>query len=71
MKQYIDINGDSGVAYYENGADYIKVQFKDGSVYNYTYSSAGQTNIENMKKLAELGDGLNSYINKYARKLYA
>lgn len=71
MERYMDINGDSGIYGYEIGTDYIKVQFKDGSIYVYTYSSAGQSHVEMMKILAKSGDGLNSYINKHARKLYA
>lgn len=71
MKRYMDINGDSGVYGYEIGADYIKAQFKDGSIYTYTYLSAGRDKVEAMKVLAESGNGLNSFINKYARKLYA
>lgn len=71
MKRYKDINGDSGVYGYEAGTDYIKVQFKDGSIYTYTYLSAGRDKVETMKILAESGDGLNSFINRYARKLYA
>ena len=71
MERYKDIDGDSGVAGYEIGPDYIRVQFKDSSVYLYTYVSAGTTNIETMKKLAMAGDGLNAFINKNVRKRYA
>lgn len=67
----MDINGDSGVYGYEIGTDYIKVQFKDGSIYTYTYLSAGRDKVETMKILAKSGNGLNSFINRYARKLYA
>ena len=70
MEIYRDIGGDSGVAEYENGADYIRVKFKNGSVYLYTYSRPGQNHVEHMKILAETGDGLNSYVNKYVRKTY-
>lgn len=71
MEKYIDVNGDSGIYGYEIGIDYIKVQFKDNSIYVYTYSSAGKPHIETMKVLAKSGDGLNSYINKHVRKFYA
>jgi len=37
MERYRDINGDSGVLAYETGPDFIRVQFKDHSVYLYTY----------------------------------
>lgn len=71
MEPYKNLNGDSGVAGFENGSDYIRVQFKDGSVYLYTYASAGSSNIEEMKRLAVAGRGLNSFINKNVRKRYA
>jgi hypothetical protein len=71
MQIYQNINGDSGVAEYEIGIDSITVQFKDSSVYRYTYGSAGSANIEAMKGLAASGDGLNAYINRNVRKLYA
>ena len=70
MQRYSDIDRDSGVVAYEFGADFIRVQFSDGSIYLYTYRSAGSQKIEAMKSLADRGDGLNAYINRHARKLY-
>ncbi|PLY09981.1 MAG: hypothetical protein C0626_07265 [Arcobacter sp.] len=70
MTTYKDINGDSGVLRYKINNDKIIVEFKGGSQYLYTYASAGQTHIEKMKVLAQNGDGLNSYINKYVKKQY-
>jgi len=70
MERYRDIDGDSGVTGYEIGSDYIRVQFSDGSVYLYTYSSAGSSNIEQMKELAKAGNGLNAFINQNVRKSY-
>ena len=70
MERYRNIDGDSGVAAYEIGPDYIRVQFKDSSVYLYTYASAGSHNIDQMKKLAAAGDGLNAFINRNVRKSY-
>lgn len=71
MERYKNIDGDSGVVEYENGADYIRVKFSTGAVYLYTNGSAGSQNIETMKALAKSGNGLNKYINTNARKLYA
>jgi len=71
MERYRNIGGDSGVAGYENGPDYIRVQFSDGAVYLYTYASAGSNNIEEMKRLAAAGEGLNAFIIKNVRKRYA
>lgn len=71
MRSYIDVDNDSGVAAYELGDTYIIVKFKDGCSYEYTYSRAGASHVENMKKLASSGDGLNAYINKNVRKAYS
>lgn len=71
MERYQDIDGDSGVVGYETGPDFIRVQFKDASIYTYTYASARTQNIEQMKQLAAAGDGLNAFINKYVKKKYA
>lgn len=71
MQRYGNTDGDSGVQAYESGSDYIRVTFKDGSTYTYTYGSAGAEHIEQMKRLAARGDGLNSYIMKNVKKAYA
>ncbi len=70
MERYLNLGGNSGVEAYEIGEDYIRVQFADGSVYLYTYASAGREHIERMKELARRGQGLNGYINRYVRKAY-
>lgn len=71
MEPYSDLNGDSGVAAYEIGPDFIHVQFKkSGSTYSYTYASAGAHLVEQMKALAEAGDGLNAFIMRNARTAF-
>jgi len=75
MNVYLNRGGDSGVRGYEVGDDYIKVGFYDGSLYEYTYASAGSGNVEYMKRLAIEGEGLNAFINAtvkygYSRKLH-
>lgn len=70
MERYKNINGNSGIEKYEIGNNYIRVQFNDESIYLYTYASAGPSNIEQMKKLAIFGGGLNAFINKKVRKSY-
>ncbi|TWG89409.1 hypothetical protein L599_004400000020 [Luteimonas sp. J16] len=71
MPLYKDINGDSGVQSYEIGDGSIIVQFERGGSYLYTNASAGADHIAEMQRLAQIGDGLNAYINKYVRKNYA
>ena len=71
MTRYKNLGGKSGIVAYEYGDDYIRVEFKDGARYLYTYESADPDNIEEMKQLAENGQGLNSFINRIVRKRYA
>ena len=64
MKKYKNLSGKSGVVAYEPGTAFIKVKFIDGSVYTYTYKSAGQEITEKMKQLAKAGKGLSTYISQ-------
>ncbi len=59
MEKYQNLDGNSGITEYEIGSDSIKVLFHDNSLYLYNYSSTGRKNIEEMKKLAIYGKGLN------------
>jgi hypothetical protein len=70
MTKYSNSGQDSGISAYEIQGDGIIVQFSSGVKYLYTYMSAGVLNIEEMKKLALSGEGLNSYIMKNTRTLY-
>jgi hypothetical protein len=65
MIQYKNLSGISGVCAYEIGVDFIVVEFsKEHKRYKYTDGSAGSQVIEQMKKLAQYGQGLNTFINK-------
>ena len=71
MERFSNIGGDSGVSAYEIGYDYIKVKFSGISrTYTYSYRKAGSYHVENMKRLAQSGNGLNKYINKHVKCLY-
>ena len=70
MKRYKSLEADTGVTGYETDRDYIRVQFKDRSIYRYTYASTGARKIEEMKRLAEAGHGLTTFINQNVREAY-
>lgn len=70
MEKYKNLSRDSSVYAYEIGMNYIDVQFNDGSIYRYSYKSAGSSNVEQMKRYAQVGDGLGSFIQRKVRKLY-
>ena len=71
MKPYENRGGDSGVAAYETGPDFIRVQFNTGAIYLYTHASCGKHNFETMKALAVSGRGLNAFIRSVVREGYA
>ncbi|MCS6514799.1 hypothetical protein [Burkholderia thailandensis] len=71
MERYKNLGGDSNVVAYEIEQGAITVQFGDGSVYLYTTQSAGAANIAEMQRLANVGQGLNSFIGRVVRKGYA
>ena len=56
--------GDSGVTRYAIGPDYIVVEFKSHEAYRYDYSIPGRSHVEAMKRLAEAGKGLTTFINR-------
>jgi hypothetical protein len=75
MERYRNLSGDSGVDAYELGDDFIKVRFKPGVVYWYTSASIGARHLAVLKRLAQRGQGLGTYISQhpdvkggYARK---
>ena len=70
MVRYRNLGGDSGVSAYEIGNDFIKVQFSDGFIYLYSYRKPGSIHVEQMKILAQNGNGLNSYINEKVKYKY-
>lgn len=70
MQTYKNSLGNSNVEAYSIGTNYIDVRFQDGSIYRYSYQSTGMYKVEQMKKLAIRGYGLNSYIMNEAKKDY-
>lgn len=71
MQKYADIDRDSGVDSFEIYDASITVWFKGSNKpYTYSYQKAGKHHVENMKRLALSGDGLNEYINDHVKKLY-
>ncbi|ASV53416.1 hypothetical protein LJPFL01_0053 [Lelliottia jeotgali] len=71
MQHYANRHGDSGVQSFEIDANSIIVEFPQGWKYLYNSIKPGPHHVEEMKKLAIQGSGLNGYINKYVRTEYA
>jgi hypothetical protein len=71
LQRYESLDGSSGVTRYAVGPDYIIVEFNFTDGYRYDYSAPGQWKVEAMKKLAEAGKGLTTFINQEVRDDYA
>lgn len=71
FRRYKSRSGDSGVSRYAIGPTYIIVEFKFTESYRYDYSAPGRQKVETMKKLAEAGEGLTTFINQEVRDDYA
>ena len=65
MKRYGNLHGNSAIDAYEVGTNFIRLRFTSGSIYLYTYDSAGEDDIEEVKELAKEGEGLTRFINDF------
>lgn len=70
MIRYKNISGKSGVLSYEIHRDHILVKFNTGKVYLFNYIKPGILIVDQMKRLATSGLGLNTFIIKSVRKNY-
>ena len=61
----------SGVAAYEDGPGWIHIRFHRGGTYRYDARHPGALHVMEMQRLADSGDGLNTYINQHVRDDYA
>ena len=70
MKRYA--GGDtSGVAAYAWGPGWIDLRFHHGGAYRYNHKRPGAVHVLEMQRLADRGEGLNTYVNRYVRGDYA
>ncbi len=70
MTEYKNLSEESGVTHYEILTDGIRVQWIGGDVYYYSVSSTGSNHIAEMKRLAQKGRGLATYISQHVRSNY-
>jgi hypothetical protein len=70
MRRYRRLAGESGVVAYAIAPTAIEVQFVDGHVYTYSYASTGRARVEDMKRLAQAGQGLSTYISQHVGSDY-
>ncbi len=71
MTSYKDLSGRSGIDAYEIRGRSIIVRFKHAGAYLYNYENPGLEEVEMMKRLAEQGRGLATYISQRVKRRYA
>ncbi len=68
MKPYANRSHDAGVAAYDYTRDSIRLRFaRDRRVYTYHAHTIGRSNLATMKRLADAGDGLTTFINTHPK----
>jgi hypothetical protein len=65
MKKYKNITGRSGVTGYDYGEAWIDVRWSN-QIYRYEVERVGAQHLEEMKRLADAGSGLSTYISSRA-----
>ncbi|MFH6985270.1 hypothetical protein [Marinoscillum luteum] len=70
MQQYKNKSGNSGVTGYAISEGQIIVQFKGDSQYVYNHIKPGSHHVNQMQRLAVLGQGLNRYISQNVNTNY-
>ena len=71
MERYKDLTGMSGVLRFEEGTDYLIVEFVGRERYLYDAHKPGAHALTEMKRLARQGKGLATYISQKVRLNYA
>lgn len=71
MERYRNLTGDSGVAGYRIEPDAIIVEFVEGTVLGYDSTRPGREIVEEMKKRAVAGRGLDDFIAKHVPHCHA
>ena len=64
-EKYGNVDGRSPVDSYEEGEDFIRIEFNTGRIYLYDFETSGEEAVKEMQKLARSGRGLVSYINQH------
>ncbi|WP_020560731.1 hypothetical protein [Thiofilum flexile] len=71
MRDYKNLQGQSGVKRYAIADDAMLVEFNRGGIYLYTAAMIGEEKLEQMKQLAEIGQGLNTFISRHVDQAFS
>lgn len=68
MQAYGNRRGNSGVRAFALSEGVIDIEFVDGKVYRYSRVRPGLAHVRQMQLLAQQGEGLATYINRFVRE---
>ena len=69
MNTYRNISGKSGIVGFNILQNGILVKFTSGTIYEYTFESAGKNTIDIIRNLAMTGIGLNGFLVREANRV--
>ena len=70
MEVYKNYSGNSGITFFDVGKDFIDIIFRNDFVYKYNNLKPGKQKVEAMKRLAQKGKGLSTFISQKVRNNY-
>lgn len=65
MQPYTDRDGDQTIIGYEDGDDFIRIHYQDGTVLEFLAREVSLAHVINLRQLARLGDGLPHYLRRF------
>lgn len=65
MQPYTDRGGDTTVIGFEDGDDFIRIQYLDGAILEFRVGEVSAAHVMNLRQLAQLGEGLQSYLSRH------
>ena len=71
FKHYENKSGNSGITRFKSERDAIEITFNTGEIYRYDNQKPGAKHVAEMKRLAEEGHGLATYISQNVRENFA
>lgn len=71
MHRYQDRNGDPSIIGYEDGEDFIRIHYQDGSVLEFLAREVSLDHVINLRQLARLQDRLPHYLRRFVNQRLA
>ena len=72
VEKYENKSKVSGITHFQIGDNFIELKFETSNfIYKYNHVKPGKIHVNEMKELAQNGDGLGTYRNKYVKSYFS